>query len=288
VLTVAKAGSFTRAAEELLLAQPSLSVQIRKLERELGVDLFRRLGRRVELTAAGEAFCEHAAAAMAHLELARAQAFAVRDVDRGRIAVGVLPSVGARVLPGVLSEYRNAHPNIEIRLTEHNVSAEFERMVQDGELDLGVIRSPWTRPGVTGRLLIREPLVAMLPPGHSLACRGELWLTELADEDFVAMHRGYGLRELMETLCQSCGFSPQVTVETGQLSVLSGMVGSAVGVSVLPRLAAADYAPTVQLMDPQAVRELSVIWRADGSLSPASSAFLELLLAATGQAARHP
>jgi LysR family hydrogen peroxide-inducible transcriptional activator len=181
----------------------------------------------------------------------------------------------------VLSAYRGAHPDIEIRLTEHNVSAEFERMVQNGKLDLAVIRGPWSRAGVTGHVLIREPIVAMLPPGHRLARRDELGLDELAGDDFVGMHHGYGLRELMEAVCRRHGFSPRVTVETSQLSVLCGMVGSGIGVSVLPRLAASGYSPTVALRDPQPIRELGVVWRHGVSLSPPANAFLEMLLAAT-------
>jgi LysR family hydrogen peroxide-inducible transcriptional activator len=283
VLAVARAGSFTRAAEELFLAQPSLSVQVRKLERELGVPLFQRLGRRVELTTAGQAFLEHVEPALFHLEQAREQAAAVRGLDRGRVAIGVLPSVGAALLPAVLAQYRFAHPNIEVRLTEQNVSAEFERTVQTGKLDLAVIRTPWARPGLTGRTLVREPLVAMLPPGHPMAGLDALDLARLAEEDFVGMHRGYGLRELMETVCLRAGFAPRVTVETSQLSVLWGMVRSGVGVSILPRLATTGYPQTVPLTDPAATRELGVVWREGGALSPAAAAFLDVLVAAADE-----
>ncbi|MEU6118837.1 LysR family transcriptional regulator [Streptomyces sp. NPDC047117] len=280
VLTIAKAGSFTRAAEELFLAQPSLSVQVRKLEKELGVDLFQRLGRRVELTAAGEAFLEHVEPALFHLEQARTQAAAIRSLDRGRVTIGVLPSVGATLLPDLLAEYRAAHPRIEVLLTEHNVSGEFERMVHTGMLDLAISRAPLARPGVTGRILVREPMVAMLPPEHRLADRPALDLAQLAGDDYVGMHRGYGLRELMDMVCLQAGFSPRVTVETGQLSVLCGMVRSGVGVSVVPRLASAGYATAISLDDPVARRELGVIWRKGSPLTPAASAFLDLLVAA--------
>lgn len=283
VHAVAQAGSFTRAAEELYLAQPSLSVQVRKLEKELGVALFQRLGRQVVLTAAGEAFLEHVEPVLFHVEQARAQAIAVRSLERGRLAIGVLPSVGATLLPEVLADYRSAHPGIEVRLIEHNVSVEFERMVQTGKLDVAVIRTPWERPGVTGRVIVREPMVAMLPPAHRLAGEDTLDLAQLASDEFVGMHRGYGLRELMESVCLRAGFSPKVTVETSQLSVLCGMVRSGIGVSVAPRLAATGHETTVTLSDPDARRELGVVWREGGQPSPATCAFLELLFAAAGK-----
>ena len=282
VQAVAQAGSFTRAAEELFLAQPSLSVQIRKLERELGVALFERLGRRVALTTAGEAFLEHVEPALFHLEQARAQAIAVRNLSRGRVAIGVLPSVGATLLPGVLAEYRATYPRIDVRLTEHNVSAEFERLVHAGVLDLAVIRAPWSRPGVIGRTLLREPMVAMLPPEHRFAGHETLDLACLGGDEFVGMHPGYGLRELMDSVCWHAGFRPHVTVETSQLSVLCGMVGSGVGVSVLPRLATVGYPTVIPLVDPDAYRELAVVWRDSGELAPAPRAFLDLLVTAAG------
>ncbi|WP_433574788.1 LysR family transcriptional regulator [Nocardia brasiliensis] len=280
VVAVAKAGSFTRAAEQLLLAQPSLSVQIGKLEKELGTALFRRLGRGVEPTAAGEVFLAHAAAALAHLEEARREVGHVRKLSRGRVVVGALPSVGAVLLPNVLADYHGAHPDIEVRLSEHNVAIELERMVHNGELDLAVVRSPWSRAGVTGQMLIREPMVAMLPPAHRFTGRSVLDLAAIAGDDFVAMQAGTGLRELMETACLRRGFRPRITVETGQLSVLRGMVQKGLGVAVVPRLAASGYPTTIRLDDPDAVRELGVVWRDDSVLAPAPKAFLELVLAA--------
>lgn len=278
VAAVAEAGSFTRAAELLYLAQPSLSVQIRKLEKELGVTLFERLGRKVELTTAGEAFLEHVRPALFHLERAREEAVAVRDLQRGRLAVGALPSVGATLLPKVLAEYRADHPDIEVRLIEHNLSTEFERMVQVGEFDLAVIRAPWQRPGITGRVLIREPMVAMLPPGHRLRGRAQIDLVELADDYFVGLLKGSGLRTLLEQACARHGFKPNVIVETEQLAVLSGMVRSGVGVSVVPRLVATGYPITVPLDDPRDSRDIGVVWRSSGRLAPAALALLDRLL----------
>ncbi|HET8682571.1 MAG TPA: LysR substrate-binding domain-containing protein [Micromonosporaceae bacterium] len=281
VLAVAEAGSFTRAAEALYLAQPSLSVQIRKLERELGVSLFERLGREVTLTSAGEAFLEHARPALFHVRRAREEAVAVRKLERGRIAIGALPSVAATVLPRVLAAYRAAHPDIEVILAERNLSSEFEQMVQAGELDLAVVRVPWRRPSLAGQVLIREPMVAMLPPGHRLSGRQEIDLAELSGDDFVAMPPGSGLRTLLESACQRHGFVPAVTVQTEQLPALCGMVRNGMGVSVVPRLVATGYPVTVALADPRACRELAVVWRSAGQLAPAALVLLDTMLTAT-------
>jgi DNA-binding transcriptional LysR family regulator len=285
-VAVARAGSFTRAAEELFLAQPSLSVQVRKLEHELGVRLFERLGRSIQLTHAGEVFLQHAERALAEVAEARERMAEVRDLREGRLALGALPSVGAHLLPGVLAAFRRSHPGVATSLVELDVSAEVERMVQDGRLDLAVIRLPRTRDGLTVRALVREPLVAVVPPGSELAGADELTLCDLADQEFVAMRPGHGLRELMDGILAGAGITPNVTVETGQLSIVHGMVRAGVGVSILPRLAAGMGTSTVPLADPSAYRELGVVWRSHQPVSPPTAAFLRLLRESTPGAHR--
>jgi LysR family hydrogen peroxide-inducible transcriptional activator len=277
VVAVAKAGNFTRAAEELFLAQPSLSVQVRKLEHELGVRLFERLGRSVQLTHAGEIFLEHAQRALFEVAEARDRMADVRDLRRGRLALGALPSVGAHLLPDVLAAFKRAHPGVQTSLVELDVSADVERLVHAGQLDLAVIRLPRTREDLADRLLARERLVAVVPPDSEFAGRSELALLDLADQDFVGMRPGHGLRELMNRVCVQAGFLPRVTVETGQLSIVCGMVRAGVGVSVLPKLAAGEGVTAVPLADPFAYRDLGVVWRAHQPVSPPTAAFLQLL-----------
>ena len=119
-----------------------------------------------------------------------------------------------------------------------------------------------------------------VPPRHRLVDRDHISLSSLAADNFVAMRREYGLRDLLETACRRAGFEPSVTVETGQISVLWGMVSSGLGVSVLPRLAAGAYGPTVPLADDGAIRELAVVWRSRSDLSPPATSFLDMLCAA--------
>jgi DNA-binding transcriptional LysR family regulator len=270
----------TQAAASLFLAQPTLSIQIRKLEQEVGAKLFERLARRVVLTAAGEAFLEHAERALAEMARGRERVEEVVGVRQGRVAVGVLPSVGAHLLPAVLAEFRAEHPAVTVRLVEHDVSRDFERLVQGGELDMAVTRMPATLAGLGSHTLVREPIVALVPPGHPLQGRPGVALRELADEDFVCMRSGYGLRELADRLCASAGFTPRVVLETGQLSIVHGMVRSGVGVALLPRLAARGAEDLVPVSDPEARRELGVVWRLSALASPPVAALLDRLLAA--------
>lgn len=279
-VAVAREGSMTQAAASLFLAQPTLSIQIRKLEQDVGAKLFERLARRVVLTAAGEAFLEHAEKALAELALGREQVAEVVGLREGRVALGVLPSVGAYLLPAVLAAFRAEHPAVAVRMVEHDVSRDFEQLVQSGELDMAVTRMPVTLSGLGCRILVREPIVALLPPGHPLRGSAEVALRELADEDFVCMRSGYGLRTLADQLCDGAGFMPRVVIETGQLSIVHGMVRSGVGVALLPRLAATGAEHVVPVADPEARRELGVVWRRSALDSPPVAAFLERLLAA--------
>lgn len=278
VIAVAREGSFTRAAESLFLAQPSLSVQVRKLEQELGVNLFQRNGRGLALTAAGEVFLQHAQRALHEIDEAGRRIEEVKGLRRGRVSLGVLPSIGARLLPDILASFHRRHPQIEVTLLEQDVSGEFEQMVHAGRLDMAIIRMPQTRRDLCGRLLVREPMVVLVPPGHHLAGRSRVGLEELADERFVGMKAGMGLRDLMDQVCLRVGYTPSVTVETAQLTIVWGMVRAGIGISVLPRLAAGTESPIVRLVDDFAERRLGVVWRADQPLSPPALAFLQLLL----------
>lgn len=276
-VTVAQEGSFTAAAARLYLSQPSLSVQIRKLEHDVGARLFERTGRQVVLTAAGSALLEHTEAALDQLERGRERVAEVSGLREGEVRVGVLPSIGARMLPDLLARFRRAHPRVAVRIVEHDISREFEQLVRSGELDLAITRMPLTLSGLCVDVLVREPVLLLVPAGHRLAGREEVTLAELGDEDLVGMRTGYGLRDLADQLLAEAGVRPRVVLETGQLAIVHGMVAAGVGVALLPRLAAGD-GPTVPLGDPGAVRELGVVSRASAHVSPPVQAFRRLLL----------
>jgi LysR family transcriptional regulator, hydrogen peroxide-inducible genes activator len=275
-MAVVREGTFTKAAQRLFIAQPSLSEQIRKLETELGSPLFQRLGRTLALTSAGEAFLPHAERVVLEVEQARARVEEVRGLRRGRLSIGVLSTAAARLLPRFLAELRDEHPGVEVVLREGDVSADLEQLVHDGALDLAIVRLPVRRQDLEARLLVREPLVALVPPGHRLRDRRSIDLAELADEPFVAMRIGYGLRELLERSCQEAGFEPRVVFETSQVGTVVGLVLAGIGVTVLPQMAA-EAARRILVRDRSAYRDLGVVWRQDQPLAPAAAMFLGLL-----------
>jgi|SRR5215471_10271632 len=276
-VTVVREGTFTKAADRLYITQPSLSEQIRKLETELGGQLFQRLGRRLALTSAGEAFLPHAEKALFEVEQARARIEEVRGLRLGRLSIGAIPSVAARLLPAFVAEFRARHPGVDVVLREGSLSTDLEQQVHDGALDLAIIRLPGRRTDLEERLLVREPLVLVVPPGHRLGDRRSVALADLASEPFVTTGAGHGLRDLLDRCCRQAGFEPRVVLETGQLGSVIGMVLAGVGVTVLPRMAAGQEGRRIRIRDRHASRELGVVWRQGHELAPAARIFVDLL-----------
>lgn len=276
-VTVVREGTFTRAAERLYITQPSLSEQIRKLETELGSPLFQRLGRRLALTSAGDALLPHAEKVVLEVEEARSRVQEVRGLRLGRLSVGVLPSAGARLLPKFLAEFRVQHPGVEVVLREEDSSADLEQMVHDGVLDLAIVHLPARRPDLDAVLLVRDPLVMVVPPEHPLGDRRSVLLAELAEERFVAMRPGHGLRHLLQRMCRQAGFEPRVVFETAQLGSLVGLVLAGMGVTVLPRMATAPEGRRIRVRDRFAHRDLGAVFRQGQELAPAARIFLGML-----------
>src|SRR5918911_4916727 len=171
---------FTRAAEELNVAQPSVSQQIRKLEAELGTPLFHRMKRRVALTEAGQTFLPHARAVLKRLDEARAEVQELTGLRRGSLAVGAPPSVGTHLLPRALAAFSRRHPGIALSFREAG-SRPLVTLLEQGELDLAVVIQPLRHPVLETTPLLEEPLLLAVPRGHRLAARQQVRLAELAD-----------------------------------------------------------------------------------------------------------
>src|SRR5689334_19495282 len=159
---------FTRAAEELNVAQPSVSQQIRKLENELGAPLFHRMKRHVALTEAGKTFLPHARAVLQRLEEARLEVQELSGMRKGTLAVGAPPSVGTHLLPKALAGFSKRHPGIALSFREAG-SRTLVGLLEAGELDLAVVIQPIRHPALETQPLIEEELLLAVPRKHHLA-----------------------------------------------------------------------------------------------------------------------
>ena len=274
---VARLSHFTRAAERLRVAQPSLSQQVRGLEAELGERLFERTSRRVRLTAAGEAFLARAERILAEVEGAKEELaqFSGTPFLRGRVRVGALPSVAGARLPALLASFGALHPGVTVSSREGS-TAEVLGLLRAGDVDLALAHATGrdAPPGMIAEELFSEDLVLMLSPDHALAAREGVGLRELREEDFVAPEEGVGLRRRLEEACLTEGFSPKVRYESRSLRAFAAR---GLGVAVVPRCMAEGEGPAVAavgLGPPPLVRTVAAFRLARGHFSSAATAFL--------------
>lgn len=235
VVAIAEEGSFTRAAERCYVVQSSLSHQVKALERELGVRLFARTSRRVELTAAGAAFLPAARASLDAADRAAAEAVAATGRVRGTVTVGLIPTVTALDLPAALRGFRALHPDVRIRMRGGG-SDELVAAIVAGEVDVAVLGLPGgTQPrGVAHHVLARERHVAAVGPEHPLAQRKRIALADLADGAFVDFPAGSPGRAQSDLAFAAAGVRREVMFEAMDVRLILGLVSNALAVALLP------------------------------------------------------
>src|SRR4051812_5855269 len=233
VVAVADEGSFTRAAAREHVAQPGVSAQVRRLERELGQPLFARGPGPVTLTAAGEAVLPLARVALAAAAGVRVAADEIAGIVRGRVAVGVVPSVTAR-LADALAAFHADHPGVEITLVEDTSDALLDS-VRAGRLDVALAGVAGAAPrGLRTATVTDEALVAAVAPGHPLAGRAAITLRRLADEPLIALPRGTGGRTALDRGFAAAGLHPRIALEAGDPRVLMDLARRGLGVAIVP------------------------------------------------------
>ncbi|GAA0430721.1 LysR substrate-binding domain-containing protein [Streptomyces luteireticuli] len=238
--TVAELRHFTRAAEALHIAQPSLSQQIRALERELGADLFHRARGNITLTDAGEALLPLARRILADTDTARREVQEVAQLRRGRVRLGAPPSLCASLVPDVLREYHARFPGIELLIDEGG-SQDLVRSLAAGGLDLALIITPLGvgAPALETTELLREDLVVVSSPSVPAPVRRHrMRVEDLRRLPLVMFRRGYDLREMTIAACRASGFEPTFTVEGGEMDAVLGFVRAGLGVAVVPGMVA--------------------------------------------------
>jgi LysR family transcriptional activator of glutamate synthase operon len=275
---VARHGHVTRAAQELHIAQPSLSKQIQALEAELSVALFDRVGRRVELTEAGRLLLPYARRVLREVGDARTALQQWGKLEHGQVAVGAPPTIGAHVLPRALAAFHQRYPAIELRLLEMG-AARLAALLEEGTIDLAVISAPF--PGLVSAELFSEELVVAVAEDHPLAQQRTIRSAELAGEQFILFPEGYELRSRTLQFCRAAGFEPQVALDGGETDTVMRLVAAGLGVALAPRLALEGVAGIIGLRvaDVELKRTLRLIWHPERSRTPAAEALRSFLLA---------
>jgi LysR family hydrogen peroxide-inducible transcriptional activator len=278
---VAETGSFSRAAEQSHVSQPSLSQQILKLEDELGARLFDRLGRSVRLTELGKTFLPRARAVLRELEAARGDVVEQKDSISGIIAVGVIPTVAPYFLPAQLTSFSRKFPQVRLTIVEEITPFLLDRL-RAGTIDVAILALPIRGHEFESFPLLTERLFAVLPKKHKLAMRHSLSLRDLRSEPFLLLRDGHCFRDTAVAACDRARLHPQIVFESGQFSSLLSMVGAGMGVSIVPEMAIEPKSQCryVRIADEQAFRTIGAVVLRGRSLTRAHQSFLSLLRSA--------
>ncbi|MFJ2606444.1 MULTISPECIES: LysR family transcriptional regulator [unclassified Streptomyces] len=286
-VAVAETRHFTRAAELVHVAQPSLSQQIKALERELGAGLFLRARGNITLTDAGEALLPLARRILADADTARYEVQELVQLRGGRVRLGATPSLCTGLLPDVLRAFHDRYPGIQL-LVEEGGSHDLVRELARGALDLALIVLPLPpgSPALTTVELLREDLVVVsspeaAAPGGGVAGRRAVRISDLEGERLVMFRHGYDLRELTVAACRSAGFEPSFAVEGGEMDAVLGFVRAGLGVAVVPRMVATRVGRGLRvtpLARPGLARTIALAHRSDVAPPRAARELQRMLL----------
>ena len=279
-LAVAEELNFSRAAARLGIAQPPLSRQIHQLEQELGIELFRRTKRRVELTEAGRVFLKEARQILSQVEQGVQVAQRASRGEIGRLVVGFEGSSTYDVIPVSLKVYRERFPEVDLVVYAMTTEEQIQALLEN-RISIGFVVSPLNDKRLAIEIILREALILAIPESHPLVARNQVRVRELEGESFIMFqrNRGCGLYDQVISLCQRAGFSPKVIQEADEMQVILGFVAAGLGITLLSASVQQFQRPgvvyrTLQPSTPNIA--LALAWRRDDP-SAVLQAFIEVV-----------
>lgn len=274
-IAVARLEHMTRAARSLHVTQSSLSKTIQRLEEDLGVPLFDRSARKLRLNEYGSRFLQRAEKAMFELEQGRQE---LRDLSSLESATLELAVTTASTLPGLLREFRKKLPAVLFHVQMLS-RKEMVELLQRGEADFCLASPPVQGEDIECEIVCTDHIYIAVPEGHRLANCGSLTLTELKDEWFVGVKRGYGIRDLVDSVCQSAGFTPRYVYEGDEPARLISLVEAGIGLAFIPGTAkiSRDNILLIPVKDYRLVREIALCWHKDRYITQAGAVFREVV-----------
>lgn len=281
-LAVANRKSFTNAAYELHLSQPDVSLHIRELEEEIGLDLFHRIGKKIYLSQAGEVLKDQANRIFAQLRETEQALAELKGLMRGSLLIGASTTIGMYLLPKALGYFRRKYPGIQVSLKIANTQ-EIERMVLGMEIDVGFTGGVLSASNeLKVESYLQDELVLILSPKHALAKKKVIHLRDLNKEAFVLREAGSATRKAFEDVVRDQKFEMQVGMELDSTEAIKWAVAEGLGVSVVSKHAVAREAKTGvlamrKLHGPPLYRPFFIVYHAKRHLPPAARAFLEML-----------
>ncbi|MET9343396.1 LysR family transcriptional regulator [Nonomuraea sp. NPDC003804] len=270
----------TRAAELLGVPQPTVSRRLAALSEAAGTPLVVPHGRGVRLTRAGHTLADAAVRALAVMATGVREVREEIDPGSGRIVLGFLHLLGRSLVPALVGGFRERRPGVRFSLVQGS-RQDILRRLREGEIDLAFVAPlPSGDAELTGTPLARQELVLTVPTSHRLARRRRVRAAELADEDFVTLEQGYGVRQITDELCAAAGFRPRITFEGQESDTVRGLVGAGLGVALLPGYGVAPLPGVVEIpLSPAVFRTIGIVRPAQ--LTPVVRAFHAHVVAET-------
>jgi DNA-binding transcriptional LysR family regulator len=279
--TVARSGSFSRAAAELLISQPSVSIQVGELERQLGTDLFEQVGKAVRLTEAGRVLDDYAARILALIDETRIAMDELKGLRRGRLRLGATPTPGTYLLPALLGQFKEQYPSIEIalRITD---TRRIQEMLLQHELDVGVVGGKVSFPDLESTVFANDELVLVAAPAHRFAALPAVRVTELIGERLILRERGSGNREAVDEALHRAGVHVTPAFELEGSEMVKQAVAAKLGVSILSRCSVELEVATgrLRIIPIEGLRIERAIWlvcRRDHRLPRVAQAFVDMI-----------
>ncbi|MGX1830146.1 LysR family transcriptional regulator [Paenibacillus taichungensis] len=275
-LTLARCEHVTEAAGKLHVTQSSLSKTIQRLEDDLGVPLFDRLGKKLRLNEFGRTFLRRTEKALFELEQGKQEIADLSNPDHGTLQLAVTT---ASTLPGILREFRKNKPNVQFHVQMLTLE-EMSTLLHRGEIDFCLSSPPIHGDDIECQILFEDPIVVAVPLDHRYADRSSITLEELKDEWFVGVKKGYGIRDLVDSKCQTAGFVPKYVYEGDEPARLTALVEGEIGLAFIPNTARNPQERIVylQIEDHNLVREIALLSHRDRYISKAAIAFRSVVI----------
>lgn len=283
---VAQLEHMTKAARELQIAQPALSMTIARLENDLGVPLFDRLGRQIRLNAYGKAFLIKAETALKALEEGRRELADMSGLEHGRVSLAVTTlNRFSKLLGAFLSKY----PDVSFRVIQVPTEESKTRLLS-GEIDFCFSYQPFEQPEVRCLPLFTEDILLAVPASHYLAGRRSISLHEVAHESFVSLKTGYSFRDITDECCRKAGFVPNIVCEGDEPAAIDGLVRAGLGIAFLPAAARKEYSSLhlLDITEPVCQWTLHLNWLEQRYLSQAARQFHDFIVRLYGKKSISP
>ncbi|MCM3790505.1 LysR family transcriptional regulator [Domibacillus indicus] len=275
---VARLQHITNAAEVLSLSQPALSRSMAKLEEELGVPLFERQGRTIKLNQYGQLFLERADRIMKEFQEVKQEIQDLLDPDFGEISLGFMPTLGTYLIPSLVRSFQAEYPNVKFRFKQ-NGNDSLLKQLEAGEIDFCLVSSTPDTKQIHWTELWKEELFLIVPADHRLAHYESVTLREIADETFVLLEKGNGIRGITDRLFQEAGISPEITFEGEEVHTIVAFVTAGLGVTLIPDFKGIDWSRVsrIRIRSSKSYRVIGLA-RVEGRyISPAAKRFYQFI-----------